>query len=89
MNSINGKIYDDLITLHSEEEDGVSVLDEVPTLDSEMSQIQGGPVAWTSEIRGSVCVFDLIADLARIIPEKLFLICETEGKCEEKISSTS
>lgn len=66
-----GRLYDDLITLHSEEKDGVSVLDEVPALGSEVSQIHRGPIAWTSEIRGAVCVVDLGANLARIIPEKL------------------
>lgn len=74
------RLYYDVITLHGEEKDGISTLDEVSALGSEVGQIHRGAGSRPSEIRGAIRVFDLNANLARIIPEKLVRICDKRTK---------
>lgn len=62
-------------TLHGEKKDGISTLYKVPALGSEVGEIHCSASAWPSEIRGPICIIDLNAHLARVIPEKLVRVC--------------
>lgn len=61
-------------TLHSEKKDGVSTLDEVPAVGSEVGEVHCGTEAGPSMI-GQIIMGDFIADLAWIIPKEFVGPC--------------
>ena len=73
-------LYSDAFTFHGEEKDGVSSLYKIPALGSEVGEIRCSAGAWPSEILGPVCVCDLNAHLARVVPEKSVRVC-LKGHC--------
>jgi len=65
-------------TLHGKEKDGISPLDKVPALGSEVGEIHYSAGPWPSEILGPICLCDLNAHLARVVPEKRVGACLKE-----------